>query len=68
VSGSWLQAMADEGFALHDLDDALAFRIHGITQEWVRELKAEGFENLDADDLLKIRIHGLDTILRKRRR
>ena len=51
-----------------DFDDALAFRIHGVTADFVREMYEAGFEDLDSEDLLRIRIHGLDDILRKRRR
>ena len=64
---NWLMARAS-GIELHDFDDALGFRIHGISADWVRELHDDGFEDLTTDDLMKIRIHGLDDIMRKRRR
>jgi len=68
VSAEFIAEMRDLDVALEDLDDAMAFRIHGVTREYLRELREAGFEDLDADDMLKLRIHGLDRIVLKRRR
>jgi hypothetical protein len=58
--------MSDAGFSLESFDDALAFRIHGITVEYLQELKEAGFEDLDVEEVIKIKIFGLDEIIRKR--
>lgn len=63
-----MRAIGEAGFDLSAMDNALAFRIHGITVEYLQGLLNAGFEDLDADEVLKIKIHGLDELMLKRRR
>jgi hypothetical protein len=67
VTAEFVDEMAALGHPLEEADDAIAFRIHGITPEFVREMRDLGFEDLDSDELLKIKIHRFDELLRKRR-
>jgi hypothetical protein len=42
-----------------DLDDFVAFSIHGVTPDYVDDARSWGPSRLDADDLLAFRIHGI---------
>ena len=61
-----MREIGEAGFDLSDMDDALAFRIHGTTIEYLQGLVDAGFEDLDAGEVLKIKIHGLDELLLER--
>jgi hypothetical protein len=40
-------------------DDAVSFRIHGVTSGFVREIRALGYKDASADDLQELRVHGI---------
>jgi hypothetical protein len=42
-------------------DDAVAFRIHGVTPEFVRGIRSLGYAETSADDFTELRIHGITT-------
>jgi len=54
--------MVDVGLKDMDIDDLVAFRIHGVDEEFIKDAVKRGVD-LDADDLVQYRIMG-----RKKRR
>jgi hypothetical protein len=58
VDSTWvdeLRALGLDG----DLDQFIAFRIHGVTPEFVRDARSWGLGELGADELISFRIHGV---------
>ena len=44
-----------------DLDQLIAFRIHGVSPEFIGKLNDLGYKHLEADQLVAMRIHGATT-------
>jgi hypothetical protein len=63
VTDDFLRAMKALGFSppVFSADDAVAFRIHGVTPAFVREIRSLGYTDASADDLAALRIHGVSS-------
>jgi hypothetical protein len=49
--------MREVGYGKEDVDQLVAFRIHGVDAGFVRDAESHGFKNLSADDLVDLKIH-----------
>jgi hypothetical protein len=58
VDADDLRELALQGLEVPHLDDALAFRIHGVTSAFIEEMVELGYA-LDPDHAVAFRIHGV---------
>lgn len=58
VDREFVEAMRDHDLD-GDLDEFVAFKIHGVTPEFAGAARSWGMGRLDGDDLLAFRIHGV---------
>lgn len=59
VDTTWIRELRELGVD-GDLDDFIAFRIHGVTPEFVRDVRSWDIGEVDEDDLVAFRIHGVN--------
>jgi hypothetical protein len=61
VTGEFVREMKSAGFTAPAFtpDDAVAFRIHGVTPQFVREIRSLGYANATPDEVTALRIHGI---------
>ncbi len=57
-SGSYIQDLADAGYANLTVDQLIAFKIHDVTADYIRDLRTAGVDKLTPDQLIAFRIHG----------
>jgi hypothetical protein len=57
---AFVDEIESAGFRNLELDDLMAFKIHGVSGDYIREIRAAGYEPT-ADELVSFKIHGVTT-------
>jgi hypothetical protein len=59
LTPEFMQQLKDIGFKDVSFDDAISFKIHGITPQLANEFRNAGFKDASMDDLVACKIHGV---------
>ncbi len=58
-TAEFLRELQAQGLKDVSEEDAVSFRIHGVTPDLVGKVRSLGYANPSADDLVALRIHGI---------